>query len=206
MKNSYLPLVVALSMSTSGCWFGNQAKVKVPTAPSAAPGTAPSAPQASLPSEGAAAEAVPAAAPAPSTEASGSPALAPGPSPATNPTPKPPVARANPTPGPPATPPGPPGPTSAGPAAGSMPQLAEILTGDQRRQYQAEYTQDVVRSNTALKQAGGHSLSAAQRETVARIRTFLNQAEAARYNDLATAVQLSRRANLLAQELLKGLK
>jgi hypothetical protein len=87
-----------------------------------------------------------------------------------------------------------------------MPQLAEILTVDKRRQYQTEYAQQVSRSNAALKQAGSHNLSGAQRETATRIRTFLNQAEAARYSDLATAVQLSRRADLLAQELVKGLK
>jgi hypothetical protein len=199
MKISYLPLVVALSMSTTGCWLGNQSKVKVPSAPSVTPSSAPQ--QSPSASEGTAAvtapsapAATPAVQPPASAESSGAPASPPG----ATPTPKPPVARTNPTPAQPSPPPG--------PAASPMPQLAEILTADQRRQYQAEFAQDVARSNAALKQAGGHNLTAPQRETVTRIRTFLNQAAAARYNDLATAVQLSRRADLLAQELLKGLK
>ena len=87
-----------------------------------------------------------------------------------------------------------------------MPLLAEILTPGQRQQYTAEYAQDVARSNAALKQTSGRNLTATQKEMVGRIRTFLNQANAARYNDLATAVQLSRRADLLSQELLKGLR
>jgi hypothetical protein len=41
---------------------------------------------------------------------------------------------------------------------------------------------------------------------VARIQTFVQQAEATASQDLATAVQLARRAELLGQELSRSLR
>jgi hypothetical protein len=64
----------------------------------------------------------------------------------------------------------------------------------------------VERAATVLKQAAARSLNAEQQETTARIRTFLGQAAAARDNDISTALQLVRRADLLGQELLKSMK
>ena len=83
------------------------------------------------------------------------------------------------------------------------PQLGEILSNVQRRQYEAEYAQSLSRARSALQQASGKSLSAAQRETVARIATFLQQAEESKGKDLATALQLVRRADVLGQDLVK---
>jgi hypothetical protein len=57
-----------------------------------------------------------------------------------------------------------------------------------------------------LKQTSTRALNARQQETTARIRTFLAQANAVRDNDISTALQLARRADLLGQELLKSLK
>jgi len=41
-------------------------------------------------------------------------------------------------------------------------------------------------------------------ETLERIKTFIQQAEESKGKDLATALQLVRRADVLGQDLLKG--
>ena len=50
------------------------------------------------------------------------------------------------------------------------------------------------------------SLSQTQRETVERIKTFVQQAEESKAKDLATAFELVRRADLLGQDLVKDLQ
>jgi len=57
-----------------------------------------------------------------------------------------------------------------------------------------------------LKEASTRTLNVSQQESAARIRTFLAQANAMRDDDISTALQLARRADLLGQELLKSLK
>ncbi len=57
----------------------------------------------------------------------------------------------------------------------------------------------------ALAIAAGKNLNANQSEIVNRIRTFQKQAEQAREQDLVTAVNLARRADLLARDLLERL-
>jgi len=88
-------------------------------------------------------------------------------------------------------------------AAPPPPQLGEILSAGQRRQYEAEYAQSLSRARSALQKTSGKSLNQAQRETVERIRTFIRQAEESKGRDLATALQLVRRADVLGQDLLK---
>jgi hypothetical protein len=83
------------------------------------------------------------------------------------------------------------------------PQLGEILSDAQRRQREAEYAQSLSRARSALQQASRRSLSPAQREAVERIETFIHQAEEAKGKDMATAMQLVRRADVLGQDLLK---
>jgi hypothetical protein len=51
----------------------------------------------------------------------------------------------------------------------------------------------------------GKSLNGEQSEIADRIRTFEKQAEQAREQDLVTAVNLAKRADLLAQDLLQRL-
>lgn len=126
------------------------------------------------------------------------PAVAPEPAPPVV-TPKPPVRR-NPVPPPP-----PPAAAPVAPAA-PPPPLREIISAEQRRQYESDFSQGVGRANAALKQASTRTLNATQQETAARIRTFLAQASVMRDNDISTALQLVRRADLLGQELLSSLK
>jgi hypothetical protein len=86
------------------------------------------------------------------------------------------------------------------------PQIQEIISGEQRRQYESEFSESVARADAALKRASTKTLDASQRNTAERIRTFLAQAISARDKDISTALQLARRADLLGQELLKSLK
>jgi outer membrane biosynthesis protein TonB len=86
----------------------------------------------------------------------------------------------------------------------STPQLGEMLSDNQRRQYEAEYAQSLLRARAALRQASGKSLTQTQKETVERIGTFIRQAEESKGKDLATALQLVRRADVLGQDLLKA--
>jgi hypothetical protein len=83
------------------------------------------------------------------------------------------------------------------------PQLGEILSDAERHQYEAEYAQSLSRARSALQQVSGKSLSPTQRETVERIKTFIQQAEESKGRDLATALKLVRRADVLGQDLLK---
>ena len=86
-------------------------------------------------------------------------------------------------------------------------QLREILTPERRRQYETEYGASMGRARSVIGRATGRTnLTAAQTETLNRIGTFLKQAEDSRKDDLGTAWQLARRADLLSQELLETLK
>lgn len=91
------------------------------------------------------------------------------------------------------------------PAPAPAPRLSEILSPARRRQYEEAFEQQVAQASAAVGRTAGQKLTAAQQESVARIQTFLQQARDARPNDLATAVQLARRAALLAADLAKGL-
>lgn len=201
-----------LCLVLSGCW--GQKKVKAPGVPVAPQPTA-SAPVTPVP-------APPAPVPAGSGEtepANAQPTQTPLQQPAPAPPqpakaiPQPPVRRPRPSPFPP--PPGgqapiqPPtqaAPTQAPPTPAPAIRLGEILTDDRRRQYEADFARSQNEAHTMLTRATGRNLTAAQRQTVERIRTFAQQADEARSRDLATAVQLARRAELLAQDLSKEIQ
>src|ERR1019366_1574172 len=102
--------------------------------------------------------------------------------------------KASPTPPPPAPPPPPPAEQTPAQPAAPPPQLGEILSDAERRQSEADYAQYLSRARSVLQQASGKSLSPTQRETVERIKTFIQQAEESKGRNLATALQLARRA------------
>jgi hypothetical protein len=193
MMAARLVLMAVLCLGTSGCLFSHKSGPKVAApVPAVQPGTAqPATPPPSTPAE-----------PAPPTAVQSEPAVAPTPAPKDNPPPKPAVRR-NPVPAPPAAVAQPVPPIA--PVA-PAPPLREIISSQQRRQYEAEFSQGVARAGDALKQASTRTLNASQQETASRIRTFLQQANAVRDDDISTALQLARRADLLGQELLKSLK
>ena len=81
------------------------------------------------------------------------------------------------------------------------PQLGEILTSAQQVEMNRTIDLGVGRARATLARLRGRQLTNEQSETVARIRTFADQAEQARKTDLRSAVQLSRRAEVLARDL-----
>jgi hypothetical protein len=81
------------------------------------------------------------------------------------------------------------------------PRLGQIFTADQLRDYNRAFDDSLARVRTVLAVAAGRRLNAQQNGIVARIRTFMVQAEQTRQQDLVTAVGLARRADLLAQDL-----
>jgi hypothetical protein len=100
-------------------------------------------------------------------------------------------------------------PVAAGPKAPSTlpdqpapPKLGPLFTAEQTREYVKDLEDSLERVKRALTTLGRKRLNAEQVVTVERIRTFQKQAEQARQEDLVTAVNLARRADLLAQDLL----
>ncbi len=207
MNVRLLLLTPALAIGLTGCWFGKKVAVAPqplppqPAASSPAPPPLPQAPPAGL------AEALPIIQPTPlpspeATKIEATPELQ-------QPPPKKLPAKAKKRLAPPAASPDPEQvPAIISPAQPTNPpaKLAEVLTDDRRRQYESDFTRSTARARVTLGQTTGRNLTAAQKQTVERIRTFLQQAEQAKSGDLATAVQLARRADLLAQDLRKSLQ
>jgi len=92
-------------------------------------------------------------------------------------------------------------PATSAPDTPPPPKLGQIFTADQLREYNRTLEESLERVRKALAMVAGKNLSAPQNEIVVRIRTFQKQAEQAREQDLVTAVNLARRADLLAQDL-----
>lgn len=137
--------------------------------------------------------------------------------PATVPTSAPPVGQQTPLPPPPKPPRRPPRrqrnpqpqPATQAPAVtpapvpppAPQPHLGEILTPAQQAEMNRTVVQSVGAARAALARLRGRNLSAEQAEAAARIRTFAEQADQARKTDLRSAVQLARRAEVLARDL-----
>jgi hypothetical protein len=102
---------------------------------------------------------------------------------------------------PPAEPPPPPPPRRPPPT----PRLGQIFTAEQLREYNHAVDESLDRVRRVLGSVAGRNLNPELTEIVSRIQTFQKQAEQAREQDLVTAVNLARRADLLAQDLLKRL-
>ena len=192
MRVATVLLTIGLSLALSGCWFGRKTTV-VPPPPAAQPKQVPPV----KPPEQPRPEQKPL--PTPPSPGIEEPAQITLPAPQKTP-PRPPARKRPPPPAPPQAP----APAEQQPPVQpSPPQLGEILSDAQRRQYEADYAQSLSRARSALQQASGKSLTPTQRETVERIQTFIQQAEESKGKDLATALQLARRADVLGQDLLK---
>jgi chaperonin cofactor prefoldin len=81
-------------------------------------------------------------------------------------------------------------------------KLGPLFTPEQTREYTRDLEDSLERVKRALTALARKRLNGEQVTTVERIRTFQKQAEQARQEDLVTAVNLARRADLLAQDLL----
>lgn len=184
-----LPLVLALSLGSTSCWFRKSPRVFVPP---------PAQPQPAI----VAAPEVPAA---PEVDINATATLPPdlpnatmpsAPPPPPPPPRRPATATAPRTAPPPAPPP---------PETPPLPKLGQIFTAAQLREYNRTLDQSLEEVRRVLAIAAGKTLNADQSEIVNRIRTFQRQAEQAREQDLVTAVNLARRADLLARDLLERL-
>jgi hypothetical protein len=98
-------------------------------------------------------------------------------------------------------------PAVAGPpeAPPTPPKLAQLYTPEEQRENSRALDETLERVNQQLAKLEGKNLTAEQKDTVERIKTFRKQAEQAREQDLLTAVSLARRADLLAKDLLERL-
>jgi hypothetical protein len=185
------PLLLVLSLGSTSCWFRKPPRAFVPPPAQArpviiaTPPEVPAAPEidaeatATLPSEVPGSIMPPAPPPPPSLPPARRPATAAAPrtTPPPAPTPEPPP----------------------------LPKLGQIFTAAQLREYNQTLDQSLERVRKVLAIAAGKNLNADQSETVNRIQTFQKQAEQAREQDLVTAVNLARRADLLARDLLERL-
>jgi hypothetical protein len=187
-------LTAPLALALSGCWFGKKPVVSalpLPPQPIAMNPVLPPFPQTDEDEED-----LPAIQPAPVPDTA---AIAPPPETQPVPPPRRPVRPKKPSPTPET-----PVPANTQPPAPPA-RLEEVLTEDRRRQLETDFSRSVTQARSTLNQTGGRSLTNVQRQTAERIRTFLQQAEQSKKGDLATAVQLAKRAELLAQDLRKSL-
>ncbi|HSR05908.1 MAG TPA: hypothetical protein VLM42_02050 [Bryobacteraceae bacterium] len=186
-----LPLILAMSLGTTSCLFQKKtaARVFVPPPPVARPSVVsvvpeiPAAPELELDSEMPQIEGFPESLPASAGPPPPAPRRAAPPPRATAP--------------PPAVIPTEPPPT--------MPKLGQIFTADQLREYNRSLDESLDRVRRVLGSVAGKNLNPELAQIVGRIQTFQKQAEQAREQDLVTAVNLARRADLLAQDLGKRL-
>jgi hypothetical protein len=84
-------------------------------------------------------------------------------------------------------------------------RLSQILTPEELRrntQDLEKYTESV---KSRLARVAGKNLTPEQKDIAERVQTYLTQAEQARDQDLVTAVNLARRADLLAKDLVDRL-
>ena len=108
-----------------------------------------------------------------------------------------------------ATPPVSPSPTVPAPQAvpAEKPvQLGEMMPEEQRAQYLKEFDENINEAQRALSRMQGRILTSEQEEERVRVQNFLKQSRETRDEDLRNAVQLSKRAAVLAQELEKTLR
>ncbi len=84
-------------------------------------------------------------------------------------------------------------------------RLSQILTPEESRRNTQELDQYTESVKKNLAKLAGKNLTADQKSTAERVQTYLSQAEQAREQDLVTAVNLARRADLLAKDLLERL-
>jgi len=96
-------------------------------------------------------------------------------------------------------------PAAVPPEVPPAPRLGQIFTAEQLRDYNRTLEESLDRVRRVLGRVAGRNLNPEQSDIVSRIQTFQKQAEQAREQDLVTAVNLARRADLLAQDLVKRL-
>jgi hypothetical protein len=121
--------------------------------------------------------------------------------------PLPPPPRATPARRPPAPPaPAPAKSAQADPLPAPPPQITRILTPQELSNNTRLYEESMARVERALNDLAKKNLTNPDRDTVEQIRSFETQAKQAREQDLVTAVNLAKRADVLANDLLGRLR
>ncbi len=87
------------------------------------------------------------------------------------------------------------------PPAVTTPRLGQILPPDQAREYNRELDESLERVRRAVARLQNKNLTPEQAEVFKSIQVFQKQAETAREQDLVLAVNIARRADLLAKDL-----
>jgi hypothetical protein len=97
------------------------------------------------------------------------------------------------------------GPTQSTPAA-DAPNLGDVLTPDQQKQYNAAIDQSLTHAQASLGGLANRQLSQEQQATMAQVQSFIEQAQEKRKTDLAAAKSLAERADVLANDLVASLR
>jgi hypothetical protein len=90
-------------------------------------------------------------------------------------------------------------PSTAAPA--QPPQLGDIVTPDQQRQFNAAIDQSLARAQASLASVANRELTKDQQGLVEQIRNIMQQAQTSRNSDLPGAKSLAARAEVLAKDL-----
>lgn len=88
----------------------------------------------------------------------------------------------------------------------TLPQLTPLMTSGEQREYNRAIDESLRRARRVLALAARYTLNGTQTATVVRVRSFAEQAEESRKQDLVTARSLAARADLLARELERTLR
>jgi len=104
------------------------------------------------------------------------------------------------------TPPTPAEPSAEAVEPAAVPQLGPLISDQQRQVFQAEIDRNIARTKASLDALMGRRLADDQAEGVRRIREFLRQVEESRKTDAALARNLSERARLLAEDLVRNVR
>ena len=89
-------------------------------------------------------------------------------------------------------------------SAEDAPQLGQILSPEQRREYQQEVQASLERARRYVAVVRGRNPTPGQQPAIARVEAFIRQAEQAQQTDLILARSLAERAALLAEDLAAG--
>jgi hypothetical protein len=84
--------------------------------------------------------------------------------------------------------------------------LGQLITEEQKAEYRRTYDESAGEATRLLTSFSTRKLMKDQLDTVARIRSFLQQATEARATDWSLAANLARRAAVLARELAQRLQ
>ncbi|HTP87884.1 MAG TPA: hypothetical protein VMJ34_13105 [Bryobacteraceae bacterium] len=91
-------------------------------------------------------------------------------------------------------------------AAAPMPQLGQMLTDRQRREYESHINDSLGRARANLARARKQpDLTDAQQRIAAQVETFIQQAMERRKTDLVSSRSLAERADLLSRDLMESL-